>query len=86
MDRHLELVVDKWPIGPQNRVHSRGDRFAIDDKAAHILVGMGKAKYIDRGEPRPMQSRVMANDPETPRHAPKTKRKYNRRDMQASQD
>lgn len=70
MLRHLELVVDKWPIGPQNAVHSQGDRFFIDENAAFILVGMGKARYIDE------EAMVGIEQP-------RTKRKYNRRDLKA---
>lgn len=45
--RQIEVVVDKWPIGPQNRMHSKGDRLFIDDNAAFILVGLGKVSYVE---------------------------------------
>lgn len=72
MLKHLELVVDKWPIGPQNAMHSKGDRFFLDEEAARILVGFGKAKYVDK---------VMTT--ETAEPVVRTKRKYQRRDMKA---
>jgi hypothetical protein len=77
MLRHLEVVVDKWPIGPQNQMHTMGQRFFIDGEAARILVGMGKAKYVDEQ----LQSRVMTTETSEP--LVRTKRKYNRRDMKA---
>lgn len=72
MLKHLELVVDKWPIGPQNDVHHMGERFFLDEEAARILVGFGKAKYVDK---------VMTTEAAEP--LVRTKRKYQRRDMKA---
>lgn len=75
--RHLEVIVDQWPIGPQNAVHSQGERFFIDEEAARLLVGFGKAKYVDRN----LDDKVMTTD--SGGALVKPKRRYNRRDMKA---
>lgn len=77
--RHLEVVVDQWPIGPQNAVHRKGERFFIDEEAARLLVGFGKAKYVDKAGN--LDDKVMTT--ESGDALVKPKRRYNRRDMRA---
>lgn len=50
-----------------------GQRFFIDAEAARILVGFGKAKYVDK---------VLTTDNSEALLEPR-KRKYQRRDMKA---
>lgn len=78
--RHIEVIVDKWPIGPQNRMHSTGDRIFIDDTAAHILVGMGKCKYVEHDQ-RAVRSKVMSTEDNEALSAPRRRGRYDRRDM-----
>lgn len=69
--RNIEIVVDQWPIGPRNEIMMKGERVFIDEKAAHILVGMGKAMYVD-------DKAGTADEAPQQRSG---KRRYNRRDM-----
>lgn len=73
--RHVEVIVDQWPIGPRNSVYSKGERTFVEDEAARILVGMGKVAYVpERAAPSP------AEEPQQPVR----RGRYGRRDMRAS--
>lgn len=50
--RHIEVIVEKWPVGPRQDMMRKGERVMIDETAAFILVGMGKAAYVDDEQPR----------------------------------
>lgn len=50
--RHIEVIVEKWPIGSRQDMMRKGERVMIDDFAAHILVETGKAVYVEDEQPR----------------------------------
>lgn len=61
--RHIEVIVDQWPIGSRSEVMRKGQRVMIDETAAFVLVGMGKCAYVADDEPqRPAKRRYNRRD------------------------
>lgn len=53
----IEIIVDRWPVGSRNEVKRKGERVLLDEKAAFILVGMGKAVYVGEAADEPRVKR-----------------------------